>query len=259
MTCQGNVPRQGQDLNSSSHWATPIHLTKRKSFRHVFCFEVLFFPGLTAQLTRSLRFPNQELNLGHGYKPGTLTSRPPGNSPFDRNLSSAYTYKAQVLELWCYPWLMTVSRRKQSKRKRRANCESEGNKTAKGLEGGNKQGVLRKSREGQDVESGKQGHWMRLEQQKSSSPGRVLQPMTRCLALAELQAASEKLEGWSGLIRFSVLDYSGCFVENGLQSSKTECGETSQETITEGWGEMARGGTRTTALTVEVGREVLRK
>ena len=44
-----------------------------------------------------------------------------------------------------------------------------------------------------------------------------------------------------------------------MQSSKTECGETSQETITEGWGEMARGGTRTMALTVEVGREVLRK
>ena len=48
-------------------------------------------------------------------------------------------------------------------------------------------------------------------------------------------------------------------MENGLQSSKTECGESSQEAITEGGGEMARGGTRTTALPVEVGREVLRK
>lgn len=60
--------------------------------------------------------------------------------------------------------MMTVSRRKQSKRKTRANCESKGNKAAKGLEGGNKQGVLKKSREGQDAESGKQGHWMRLKQ-----------------------------------------------------------------------------------------------
>ena len=29
-------------------------------------------------------------------------------------------------------------------------------------------------------------------------------------------------------------------MENGLQSSKTECGESSQEAITEGGGEMAR-------------------
>ena len=69
----------------------------------------------------------------------------------------------------------------------------------------------------------------------------------------------KSLKAGSGLIGFSVLDYSGCSMENGLQSSKTECGESSQEAITEGGGEMARGGTRTTALPVEVGREVLRK
>lgn len=58
---------------------------------------------------------------------------------------------------------MTVRRRKKRKRKRRANCESKGNKTAKGLEGGNKQGILKKPREGQNAESRKQGYWMRLE------------------------------------------------------------------------------------------------
>ena len=68
-----------------------------------------------------------------------------------------------VLEIWCYPGSMTVRRRKKSKRKRRANSESKGNKTAKGYEGGNKPGILKKSREGQDAESGKQGYWMRLE------------------------------------------------------------------------------------------------
>lgn len=68
-----------------------------------------------------------------------------------------------VLEIWCYTGSMTVRRRKKSKRKRRANCESKGNKTAKGYEGGNKPGILKKSREGQDAESGKQGYWMRLE------------------------------------------------------------------------------------------------
>ena len=31
---------------------------------------------------------------------------------------------------------------------------------------------------------------------EKQQPRLVLQPMTRCLALAELQAASEKLEGW---------------------------------------------------------------
>lgn len=59
MTCQSNVLRQRQDLNSSSHWATSIHLTKRKFFRHFFCFEFLFFPGLTAQLTRPLSSPTR--------------------------------------------------------------------------------------------------------------------------------------------------------------------------------------------------------
>lgn len=69
----------------------------------------------------------------------------------------------------------------------------------------------------------------------------------------------KSLKAGSGLIGFSVLNYSGCSMENGLQSSKTECRESSQRAITEGGGEMARGGTRTTALTVEVGRGVLRK
>lgn len=50
----------------------------------------------------------------------------------------------------------------------------------------------------------------------------------------------KSLRAGSGSIGFSVLDYSGCSMENGLQSSKTECGESSQEAITEGGGEMAR-------------------
>lgn len=73
MTCQGKVLRQRQDLNSGSHWATSIHLTKRKFFRHFFGFVLnfCFFPGFTAQLKRPLSSPTRNwtwvtaVNLEH--------------------------------------------------------------------------------------------------------------------------------------------------------------------------------------------------
>lgn len=122
---------------------------------------------------------------------------------------------------------MTVRRRKKSKRKRRANCESKGNKTAQGLEGANKQGNIEEIKRRPGC-----GEWEAEAQDEAGAvekqqPRQVLQPMTRCLALVSYRQPPKSLKAGSGLIGFSVLDYSGCFVENGLQSSKTECGKTS--------------------------------
>lgn len=62
------------------------------------------------------------------------------------------------------------------------------------------------------------------------------------------------------MIRYSFLkDYSGCFVKNGLHRSKTGCGETSREAITEVQRKTMRAGTRMIALTVGGYRQVFRK
>lgn len=62
------------------------------------------------------------------------------------------------------------------------------------------------------------------------------------------------------MIRFLFLkEYSGCFVENGLQRSKTKCGKASLEAMSEVWGKKMRARTRVIVLTVQGSSKVVRQ